>query len=152
MVWALQAEQFMQSGPSDDAVDRKAGVALELGQRVGGVVTEDAVDAAGVEPKCAQPLLEVGDVVTPQHRSPAVEEAVAQQEACFDERIPGLFAANPVDTEPSQALEGLDRRPSGRTKDAIGVDCDAGKHSGEPVLDVGNGFPAIADREGEDQR
>ena len=65
-------------GGAGDAVDRKAGVALEVAQGDRGQVTEDAVDPPGVESEGAQTLLELGHVVAPEHGGPAVEEAIAK--------------------------------------------------------------------------
>ena len=77
MVAAPEAQQLVQGGAAHDAVDGQAGVALELAQRAHRGVTEDAVHPLGVEAEAAQALLQFGDVVTPQHGGPAVQEAVA---------------------------------------------------------------------------
>jgi hypothetical protein len=59
--------------------------------------------------------------------------------------------AHAVDAEAAEALEGLDGGPRRGTEDAVGVDRDAREDRGEAALDVGDGLPAVADREG-DQR
>ena len=85
-------------------------------ERAHGGVAEDAVDPAGVEAEGAQALLELGHVVTPQHRGPAVQEAVTQPETGLDQGVPGLRAADAVDAQAAQALEGLERRPGWRDR------------------------------------
>ena len=45
-------------------VGGQADVALELGERVRRLGSEDAVDPSGVEPQAAEEPLELGDVVT----------------------------------------------------------------------------------------
>jgi hypothetical protein len=49
-------------------------------------------------------------------------------------------------------LESLDGRSGGGAEDAVGVDGHARKDRRQPVLDVGNGLPLVARREGQDQR
>ena len=132
--------------------DRDAGVALELAQRPHRGVTEDAVDAARVEPERAQALLELGHVVTPQHRGPAVQEAVAEPKTSLDQGVPGLRAADPVHAQATQALEGLHGGAGGRAEDAIGIDGRAREDGGQAVLDVGDRGAAVADGEGQAYR
>jgi hypothetical protein len=96
--------------------------------------------------------LELGDVVTPQHRGPAVQEAVAQPETCFHEGVPRLRPAHPVDPEAAQALEGLDRGPGGGAEDPVCIDGRARQDGGEAVLDVGDRGAAVADSEGQAYR
>ena len=147
VVAALQAHQLEEGGPADDAVDGEPGVALELVQRPHGGVAEDAVHPAGVEAQGAQALLQLGDVVTPQHGSPAVEEAVTHPETGLHQGVPGLGAADAVDVEAAQTLEGLERGPGGRAEDAVGVDGRAREDGGQAVLDVGDRVATVADGE-----
>ena len=88
-----------------------SGIALELAQRGRGQVPEDPVDPAGVESEGTEALLQLGNVVAPDHRGSPVEEAVAQAPTCLDQRRPGLWTADAVDPETSPVLEGLDSRP-----------------------------------------
>ena len=152
VVAALQAHQLLEGGPADDAVDGKAGVALELVQGPHGGVPEDPVDPAGVEAQRAQALLQLGHVVTPQHGGPAVEEAVTQPETGLDQGVPGLGAADAVDPQAAQALEGLEGGPRGRAEDAVGVDGRAREDGGQAVLDVGDRVTAVPDGEGQAYR
>ena len=71
-----------------DAVGGQAGVALEVGQGSRGRRPEDAVDPAGVEAERAEPALQLGDVVAPQHRGAVVEQPVAEPVAGLDQRPP----------------------------------------------------------------
>ena len=152
VVPALEAQQFLEGRPADDPVDREAGVALELPERPHGGVAEDPVHPAGVEAERAQALLELGDVVTPQHRGPAVQEAVAQPETGLDQGVPGLGAADPVHAEAPEPLEGLDGGAGGGAEDPVGVDGRAREDGAEPVLDVGDRVAAVADGEREAYR
>jgi len=143
---------FRDGGGSGDPVDGQAGIALELSQRPHGVVAQDAVHPAGVEAQCAQALLQLGHVVTPQHRGPAVEEAVTQPETGFHQGVPCLDAADPVHPEAAQALEGLERGAGGGTEDPVSVDRRPGEDGGQAVLDVGDRVAALADGEGQAYR
>jgi hypothetical protein len=96
--------------------------------------------------------LEFGDVVTPQHRGPAVQEAVAQPETRLHEGVPCLRAAHPVDPEAAQALEGLDGGAGDRAEDPIRIDGRARENGGEAVLDVGDRGAAVADGKGQPYR
>jgi hypothetical protein len=96
--------------------------------------------------------LEVRHVVTPQHGSPAVQEAVTYPESGFDQGFPGLEATDPVHAKATQALEGLDRRPCARTEDPVGIDGDAREHGCQAVLHVGDRVAAVADRQREAYR
>ena len=149
MVAALQAHELLEGCPADDPVDGQARVALELGQGVPGGVPEDAVDPARIEAEGAQALLQFRHVVTPQHGSPAVQEAVTHPKTGLDQGVPGLRAAHAVDVEAAQALESLERGPGAGPEDAVGVDRRAGHDRGQPVLDVGHRVAAVADGEGQ---
>jgi len=72
----------------------------------------------------------------------------------LDQGVPRLLPAQPVDAEPAEALEGLDGGARRRAEDPVGVDGHAREHGGEAVLDVGDGLPVVARREGKgvDQR
>jgi hypothetical protein len=96
--------------------------------------------------------LQLGDVVTPQHRGAAVEEAVAEPETGFDQGVPCLRSTDAVDPEPPEALEGLKGGPGGRAEDAVGVDGRAGDDGGQPVLDVGDRSAAVPDDQGQAYR
>ena len=101
---------------AEDAVDREPGVALELAQRRGALMPEDAVLAAGVEAERIEPVLEVGDVVTAQVRAALVEQPVAEREAALDDRRPGLRSADAVHPDAARLLERTDRGLGRRTE------------------------------------
>ena len=65
-------------------------------------------------PSIAEPALQLSDVVAAQHRTPEIEESVAEPIAALDERRPGLGTADAVDVEAPSDLErahgGLGRR------------------------------------------
>jgi len=148
----FEAQQLTQRRAADDAVDREPGVALELAERPAGAVPEDAVDPRRIEAQGAQALLELGDVVTPQHRGPAVQEAVAQPETRLHEGVPCLRTAHSVDPEAAQSLEGLDGGPGGGAEDPVGIDGRARKDGAEAVLNVGDGGAAVSDGKGQAYR
>jgi hypothetical protein len=91
--------------------------------------------------------LELGDVVTPQHRGPAVQEAVAEPKTGLDQGVPRLRAAHAVDAQAAQALEGLHGGAGGRAEDAVGIDGRARQDGGQAVLNVRDGGAAVADSE-----
>ena len=152
MLAALESQQLAQRRPADDAVDRQTGIALELPERPRGGVPEDAVDPVGIEAQGAQALLKFGHVVTPQHRGPAVQEAVTQPETCLHEGVPRLRAAHPVHAQTAQALEGLDGGACGRAEYAVGIDGRAWEDGAETVLDVGDCGAAVSDGKGQTYR
>jgi hypothetical protein len=152
VVSAFEAEELLEGGAAHDAVDGEAGVALELPEGLRGGVTEDPVHPARVETQRAQALLQLGDVVTPQHRCPPVQEAVAHSEPRLHQGVPGLEAADAVDAQAAQALEGLERGPGARAEDAVGVDGRTGEDGGQAVLDVGDRITTVADGEGQAYR
>jgi hypothetical protein len=93
--------------------------------------------------------LEFGHVVTPQHGGPAVQEAVAQAKTGLDQGVPCLRAADAVDAQAAEALEGLDRGAGCRAEDAVGIDGRAREDGAQSLLDVGNSWAAVADRQGQ---
>jgi hypothetical protein len=152
VVPALESEQLTKGGAPDDSVDGQAGVALELAEGACRVVTEDAVDAPGIEPERAQALLEVGHVVTPQHGSPAVQEAVTYPESGLHQGLPRLEATDPVDAQTTQALEGLHRGAGAGTEEPVRIDGRARQGGGQAVLYVGDRVAAVPDRQREAYR
>jgi hypothetical protein len=97
--------------------------------------------------------LELRHVVTPQHGSPAVEEAVAHPETRLHQRVPGLGPTDAVDVQAPQPLEGLEGGPGARPEDTVGVDRRAAREDGaQAVLDVGDGVTAVPDGEGQTDR
>jgi len=63
----LHSEQFANRERPDDSVDRDADVALEVEYPGRRVVAKDAVDATTVEAERSETLLELRDVITPEH-------------------------------------------------------------------------------------
>ena len=79
-----------------DAVRRQLDVALELGQRVGRVGTEDPVHPPRVEAEATEPALELGHVVAPEVGATQVERPVAEHPAGLDECVPRDVVAHAV--------------------------------------------------------
>jgi hypothetical protein len=73
-------------------------------------------------------------------------------EAGLDQGVPGLLAADAVDPEPPQVLEGLEGGPGPGAEDAVGVDGGAGQDGGQAVLNVRDRVAAVAEREGQAYR
>jgi hypothetical protein len=92
--------------------------------------------------------LELRHVVTPQHRGPAVQEAVAQPKTGLDQGVPCLRAADPVDAQAAEALESLDRGAGGGSEDAVGIDGRAREDRAQALLDVGDRGTTVADGQG----
>ncbi len=88
-----------------DAVRGGARVALELPDRSLGLSPENAVFASRIEAEKVQPSLQLGDVVTAQHRAREVEQPVPELEATFDEGSPRLGSADAVDPQAALLLE-----------------------------------------------
>src|SRR5207247_9643163 len=97
--------QRRDGGPTAEAIGHETNVALELGDRVGSLLAEDAVLAAGVEPERVQLTLELGDVVATQHGLSEVERPIAERETALDERGPRLAATEPGTDETALLLD-----------------------------------------------
>ena len=95
--------------------------------------------------------MQLGDVVTSQHRSPAVQEAVTEPKTGLDQGVPRLRPAHPVHAQPPQALKGLDGRPGGGAEECIGPDGGA-EDGAQAMLDVGDRGTAVPDDEGQAYR
>jgi hypothetical protein len=106
----LHSEQLANREWTDDAVDLDADVALEVEYAGCRVVAEDAVDAATVEPERAETLLELRDVVSPEHGRGPEQCPFAQPKTGLYQGIPGLGATGPIDPEAAPMLERLDGR------------------------------------------
>jgi hypothetical protein len=130
MVATLESHELAEGGAPGNPVDREAGIALELGQGARSQVAEDPVDPAGVEAECAQPQLEVCYVVAALHGRTAVEEPIADTKTRFDQGVPRLEAANPVDPQASEMLECLHRSAGTVTEHPVGVHGPAGAEHG----------------------
>ena len=150
---ALEPDQLAERGASGDAIDGHAHVALEFGQGTRGPITEDPVHAARVESQRAQSLLQVDDIVAAQHGGAAVEEAIAEAKAGFDQDVPRLGPADAIHPEATEVLERLDGRSSGIAEEPVGVDrCATVEDGDQPTLHVGDRVSLVAEGEREDYR
>jgi len=144
-----EANELAHGGGPGDPIDGHSGIALEFTEGGGGQVAEDPVDSAGVETQCAQPLLQLSDVIASDHRGSAVQETIAQSPARLDQGRPRLWTTDTVDPETPTMLEGLDGRPGTVAELALGID-GAGEAEGvEPGLYVGDRCSCVARPEGE---
>lgn len=135
--------QGINGGPSDHPVVRKACVPLELLDRGMGPGSEDAVDPVGIEAELAESTLEFRYVIAPHHRVPVVEEPITEPMIGFDEGVPRLRAADPVDYQAAIALKATQRSLSlcaELLRLAIGAVADQGK----PALEIADGIARIA--------
>src|SRR5207302_8395382 len=71
---------------------------------------------AGVAAEGAEALLQLTDVVAPQHRSPDVEQSVAELVTGLHQRSPRLRAADAVDPQSPVFLKRPDRPFGGRAE------------------------------------
>ena len=130
------AVELFEGGRTEHTVGGQTGVALELGQRAGGVVTEDAVLTAGVETEGIEPALQLEDVVAAEHGGAAVEQAVAEAVAALDEGRPGLRTADPVDPQAAVLLEGPHGGRGGAAEGAGLHTRQVETERGEPALEI----------------
>lgn len=146
----LHSEQLANREGPDDAVDSDADVALEVDDSGCRVVAKDAVDAATVEAERAETLLELGNVVTPEHGRGPEKRPLAQPKPGLHQGIPGLGAAGPIDPEAAPMLERLDgstgRRAEARRRILFGGEAELS----QSVSQIGDGVTARALRERED--
>ena len=147
VVARTEAEQFGHRRAASDPVDREPDVALEFAEGRGRQVAEDPVDPSGVEPQGTEPLLEFGDIVTPEHGGPTVEEPVAEPAARLDQCGPRLATAHAVDPEPPPVLERLDRRPGPFAELPVLVDARGEAQLSQAQLDIRDGLSLVAESE-----
>jgi hypothetical protein len=93
-------------------------------------------------------LLQVHDIIAPQHGRTPVEETISDAKTGLHQRSPRLGAAYSVDPEPAQMLERLNGRPRAVPENAVSVDQWATMKNGrQPLLDIGNGCPLVPEGE-----
>lgn len=84
----VEAFEVLDHRRTADAVRRKPGVALKVGDRGNGVLPEDRVDPTRVEPERRETTLELSDVVATEHRAAEVEQAISEPVPRFHEGTP----------------------------------------------------------------
>ena len=146
-VAGAEPEELGDGGGAGDTVDGQPDVALELPERRRGQIPEDAVHPPGVESEGAETLLELGDVVTAQHRRPPVEETVPDGAAGLDQGRPGLRSAHPVDPQATTVLERFDGGPGPGLVGTRFVDGGGEAEPPQPLLHIGHRRAGIADLE-----
>lgn len=135
--------QGVDGGPSDHPVVRKACILLELLDRLVGPGPEDAVDPLRIEAELAEPTLELGYVIASHHRVAVVEEPITEPVIGFDEGVPRLPAANPVDHQAAIALKAT-QRSLGLGAELLRFGVGAVADQGEPALEIADGLARIA--------
>ena len=136
--------QGLEGFPPADAVDGETGVALKVAQGLVSERAEDRVDSPRVEAEAAEHALQGGHVVAAQHAVAVVEEPVTKTAARFDQRVPGLGAADAVDPQPPMILEGTD---AGVGRLAVPAELIGGgvePEGAQPLLQVPDRFEAAA--------
>ena len=128
-----------------DAVGGQAGVGLELRERTHRRRSEDAVDAAGVEPQHAESPLQLGDVVTALHRSAQVQETIAQPIARFDDRSPSLAIAHAIGVEAACDLKRSYGGLGGSTEEPVLTLAGVEAGGRESTLQIADGLTRRAD-------
>jgi hypothetical protein len=149
-VAGLHATELLDRVVSGYPVGRETDVPLKFGQPGSGEIPEDPVDAPGIEPQSAQSLLELGNIVPAEHRTPKIEETVAELKPSFDQRAPGLATTNPIDPESPLTLEAFDGYPRTKGEGATFVHAEIEPHGAEALLDVHHGLSArtLVERDG----
>jgi len=130
-----ESVQGVDRGPSDHPVVRKACILLELLDRRVGPGPEDAVDPVGIEAELAEPALELCYVIAPHHRVAVVEEPITEPVIGFDEGVPRLRAADPVNYQAAIALEAT-QRSLGLGAELLGFGVGAVADQGKPALEI----------------
>jgi hypothetical protein len=93
-------------------------------------------------------LLQIDDIVAPQHGRTPIEEAVTDAKTGLDQGAPRLGAADAVDPESSQMLKCLNGCPRPVPEDSVSVDERATmKNDGQPPLYIRNGCPLVPEGE-----
>jgi hypothetical protein len=98
-------------------------------------------------------LLQIDDIVAPQHGCTPIEEAVTHAKTGFDQRAPGLGAADAIDAESSQVLKCLNGCTRPVAEDSVSVDERAAmEYGGQPPLHIGNSRPLVSEGKGQTYR
>ena len=98
-------------------------------------------------------MLEVDDIVAPQHGCPPIEEAVTDAKTGLDQGAPRLGAADAIDPESSQMLKCLNGCSRPVSEDSDSVDERATmKNAGQPTLHIRNSRPLVSEGEGQTYR
>ena len=134
--------QGVNGGPSDNPVAGKTCILLELLDRLVGPGPEDAVDPVGIETELAEPTLEFRYVVASHHRVAVVEEPITEPVVGFDEGVPRLRAADPVNHQAAIALKATQRR-LGLGAELLGFPVGAVADQGKPALEIADGVAYI---------
>jgi hypothetical protein len=142
--------ELAQGGRPQDSVDREVEVALEVSQGARGESAEYPVDTTGVETESRQTLLQVSDVVAPEHGSVEVEEPVSQADAGLDQGPPRLTATDPVDAQTPSVLECLHRSGGARSEQPFGVGRARQSDLVETMLQIDHGRSEVARPQGKD--
>jgi hypothetical protein len=109
----LKPQQLAERGRSKNSVDRESSISLKLAEGICSGVSKYAVDAASVETQRSKPLLQLSNVIATQHWAAPVEKTISERPAGFDQHVPGLLSADPVDAQTSSMLKGLDGHTRG---------------------------------------
>lgn len=105
---ADEALERVDRAVTADRVDRQAGVTLEISKRTGRERPKDAVGPTGVESQGAEPALQLGHVVAPQHGGAAIEQAIAEAVTGLDEGPPGRLVTRAGGPKASMLLKSPD--------------------------------------------
>src|SRR5262249_7355312 len=107
-------------------------VALKRPKGSLGLASEDAVLATRVEAEGIETPLKQCDIVAAEHWLAQIHESIAERESAFDQRRPGLGAADAVDAQPALLLKTLDG-VSSRVR-VVTVDANEQPGGGEALL------------------
>ena len=110
--------------------------AIQIEQGTQSVRPENPVDLSGVEAKGVELTLQIGDVVTADHRHSVIEQAIPKPVPGIDEDTPGVGSDNPVAGKALGALEVADCGGGGGPKDGCTVGSALEAERGKPALDI----------------
>ena len=136
----LYPQELNEGDWTHDPIGVDSGVLLKLGDRLGCLGPKDPIDTTSVEPQRTEPLLELGDVVSPQHREPAVDGPITEPKPGFNQRVPALRPAHAVDTKAAVVLKSFNRHPRRRPEHPSGIFRGAETEACEPKTQIDNGF------------
>jgi hypothetical protein len=140
----LDAVQLIERRAPEDAVGAESDVSLEVGERQRCLVSEDAVDPAGVEAQSPKPLLELGDIIAAEHGRAAVHESITEAITGLHQCRPRLRPANTIDSEAPPALKALDGGLGISTERPWSVVRCSQVNGRQPTLEVLDAFSAGA--------
>jgi hypothetical protein len=129
-------QQLGDSRGSSCCIDTQTEISLKFSQCMCGEIAKDTVDPSCIKAQRTEATLELRHIITAHHWVSSVEQAIPEAQTSFDERAPGGFTHDAIDSEASKALKLLNSG-AGRWSEAPGLISErCGNAGSQPCLKV----------------